>query len=882
VSRHFRLPFRSRSRIDSEIDEELAFHLANVAARLRAEGWSQADADAEARRRFGDVEFTKSYCRDADLGREQERNRMTLVDELGQDLRYAFRSLRSSVGFTAIALATLALGIGANTAIFSVVRAVLLEPLPFATPDRLVRFWAVNETAKVTQGAFSEPDFLDIQSGSRLAESIGGYFFADGATGLDLTGNGAPERISAALVTPGFFETLRPTPLIGRVLARDEHPVGNNKFVVLGYGFWERRFGGDRGIVGRPITLNGDAYTVVGVMRPEFTYPAAQTLDAWIPLSNFGPDAIGRVRAATFLSAIARLKPGVTLEQFRGEVAGIMATLARTYSDNPNTDNASARTIRESIVGDVQRPLLVLVAAVSMVLLITCVNIASLLLARASTRERELAVRAALGAGRGRIVRQLLTESLTLALTGGVLGAILGYVAVRALAVRGATQLPGLATLHMDGVILAYTLGISVVAGILFGALPAVRAAGPVLEQSLRSGGRGSVGAGGQRLRGALVITEVALAVVLASGASLATKSFSRLLDVKPGFDPSHALVARISIAAGTPAAMAFKYESMLDAVRRVPGVIAAGSIRDLPTRGNGESLRPSNLGLAGQRPGDNRPIQLHHVSPDFFKAMGIPMRGGRDFTTADDGRAPVVLVANEAAANRFWPGQTAVGQILHLGKTEVQIIGVVGNIRQRGLSEDVEPTFYISALQNMRIGMSIVARTNGDPQLLANAVRNAIWSVDRNQTITEVTTMEAVLGKAVARPQLLAWLLGIFGFIGLLLGALGLYGLLAFTVAQRRQEIGVRAALGASPGSVLRLIMGQGMALAIAGVVLGAIAARLLTQQMQGVLFGIAPNDVMTLAEVVMALVATAAVASWLPARRAVAIDPVTALRAE
>jgi predicted permease len=880
--RSFRLPFRSRDRIAADIDEEIEFHLGAVAARLREQGWPAFDAEAEARRRFGDVEHTRTYCRAEDLRREGERYRMTIVDELKQDLRYAARGLRSSPAFSLVALATLALGIGANTAIFSVVRAVLLEPLPFTAADRIVRVWHANAANGTDQGAWSEPDFLDVRNGSRLAESIGGYFFADGNMGLNLTGVGAPERVSAALVSPGFFETLRPRPLLGRNLSAEEHEVGRNRAAVIGYGLWQRRFGGDSRIVGKTIMLNREPFKVVGVMRPDFTYPAPQSLDAWIPVSYFGPEAIGRARGARFLSDLARLKPGVRPAQFRAEVVGIAAQLARTYPDDQGWDNATVRTIRESIVGDVQRPLVVLVAAVALVLLITCVNIASLLLARASARQRELAVRAALGAGRGRIIRQLLTESLTLALVGGALGVALAYVAVRALVASGGAQLPGAGGVAVDGVVLTFTIAVSILAGLLFGAIPAARAAGPLLEQSLRAGARGSVGGGGQRLRSTLVIVEVALAVVLIIGASLATKSFARLVSVNPGFRASNALVVRVTIPErdSTPDRRAAYYEGVLQAIRAVRGVVAAGSVRDLPTRGNGEMVPAERLGLPVARPGDATTVQLHHISTDFFTAMGIPLRSGREFQSTDRQGAPLVLIVNEELARRFWPGENAAGKVIHLGKTPVQIIGVVGNVRQRGLSEPFEPTVYIHALQNMRGSMSIVARTSGDPLRSANAVRNAIWSLDRDQPIAEVTTLENVLGRAVARPKLLAWLLGIFGVIGLLLGALGIYGLLAFAVTQRRQEIGVRVALGAPPRSVLRLVVGQGMLLAIAGVIIGTLGARLLTRQMQAVLFGITSGDLVTFAQVIGVLLATAAVASWVPARRALGIDPVTALR--
>jgi len=373
--------------------------------------------------------------------------------------------------------------------------------------------------------------------------------------------------------------------------------------------------------------------------------------------------------------------------------------------------------------------------------------------------------------------------------------------------------------------------------------------------------------------------------VVLVIGATLATKSFARLLSVKPGFDPTHALVARVTIPnrpGAAPERMADYYTGVLDAVRRVPGVTAAGSVRDLPTRGNGESLRADQFALPGAAPGKGEPVQLHHISADYFKAMGVPLRAGREFLPTDRAGAPTVLIVNEELARRYWPNESAVGKILHAGKTDIEIVGVVGSMRQRGLSEPLEPAMYIHALQNMRSGMSIVVRTSGDPLRVTRSVRDAIWSIDRNVPISEMTTLEHVTGSAVARPKLLAWLLGIFGAIGLLLGALGIYGLLSFAVTQRQQEIGVRVALGAPPRSVLRLIVGQGMLLAAVGVIIGSVGARLLTRQMQAVLFDIAPSDVVTFVQVIVVLLGTALLASWLPARRALGIDPVRALRSE
>jgi predicted permease len=794
------------------------------------------------------------------------------LDELRQDLRYGLRALWNAPAFAATAVLTLAVGIGANAAIFSAVRTVLLDPLPFVEPDRIVRVYHANPANAVVRGVVSEPDFRDWKRASQTAATMAGFWYVDGMSGIDLTGTGNPERLSSTLVTDGFFETLEARPLLGRTLIDDDQVPGRNRVVVISHGLWTRRFANDPSIVGRSITLNKDPFEVVGVMPADFTYPAGRRIDVWIPLSYFGPDQIGRVRAARFMAVIARLKPGVTEVQFRNEVSAIAKRLSQQYPENVGWTSVTTAPIEETLVGEVRRPLLVLMAAVGMLLLIACVNIAGLLLARTSAREGELAVRAALGAGRARLARQLATESLTLALLGGAGGAALAFGAIRAFAAWGGTDLPRPATLRIDPLVLAFTLGLSVLSGLLFGLFPAMRASRN-LEQSLRSGGRTSAGGAGQRLRSALVVVEVALAVVLVAGAALAGKSLVRLLAVDPGFRPSNALVVIINVPSIE------QYTAILDGIRALPGVEAAGAIRDLPLQAKGEIVRP---GIAG-RPapsGGNALVQWHHVSTDYFKAIGIPLKAGRTFERTDRRDAPFVVVINEEFARRTWPGENAVGKALQFGNAQVPVIGVVGNVRQGGLSEPVEPAVYVHALQQFRSRMTIVVRTTGDPLRYAAAVRREIWSKNPDQTITAVTTLDDVLGRSVARPRLLASLLGAFGIIGLTLGALGIFGVLAFAVSQRRREIGVRVALGASPTAVLRLIVTQGMVLAAGGIVLGVIAAALLTRSMASVLFGIEPTDLGTFAQVVAVLLAAAALASWLPARRALGIHPVAALR--
>ena len=883
IRREFRFPWRNRRQVAEDVDAELAFHLARRAEELVAAGLSADDARREAARRFGDLEYTTRYCRDEDVRRERESHHMVKLEALRQDLVYALRALRSAPGFAVVALLTLALGIGANTAIFSVVRGVLLRPLPFPDADRVVRIWHASAADNDYRSPLSEPDFKDWSAAASRFTSLAGYWYAPGGSGADLTGVGTPERLEGAFVTPEFFPTLRAAALVGRTIRPDEAVQGNDLYMVISYGLWQRRFGGDPVVVGRPLTINGVPRTVLGVMPPDFTYPADR-IDFWIPLSTIPATAIGRGRVSRFLDVIGRLKPGVTVAQGRDELAAIARRIAAREPADKNFTGVTVVPVREAILGPVERPLLLLLGAVAFVLLITCVNIAGLLLARATSRERELAVRSALGAGRGRIVRQLLTESLVLAFLGGTLGVGLAYLGVHALGAIGAAELPRASEIRIDATVLLYALGVSMAAGLLSGVLPALRAASRNLQGMLRAGARGSVGAG-HRLRGALVIGEVALAAILAVGAGLATRSFAHLLNVDPGFRPEHLLTVKLSIPSSyfdADRAQAY-YQEILARVGAVPGVRAVGSAKYLPLRGTGEPwpslIVPGTVGGPGDR---EIRLPVLHVSAGYFHAMGIPVRAGRTFTTADDGKHPVVLVVNQEFVRRYWPAGWDAGRVLRAGDTPIQIIGVVGNVRQRSLTEPAEPMGYIHYLQNMRSGMNLAIRTAGDPLYYVNAVRQAIWSVDPRQTITSIEPMSAVLGDTVARPRLLTSLLLLFGAMGLALGALGLYGVLSYTVSQRRQEIGVRVALGATPGSVLALVVRQGMTPALVGVVAGIAGALLLTRLMAAVLYQVRTTDPATFAAVVLVLLGTALLASWLPARRALRIDPVQALRYE
>jgi predicted permease len=877
----FRFPWLTRRQVAADVDAELAFHLARKAEELMAAGLAADEARREAAQRFGDLEYTKRYCRDEDVRRERETRQMTIVQELKQDLAYALRALRSAPGFALVALLTLALGIGANTAIFSVVRGVLLRPLPFPAADRVVRVWHANPSENEPRSKVSEPDFVDWRTGNARFASLGGYWYVPGGSGADLTGGGTPEHLQGTFITPGFFETLRARAAIGRTIRPEEAVTGNDRYMVLSHGFWRRRFGSDPSVVGRALTIDGEPYTVLGVMPEGFAFPA-DGIDFWIPLSTIPADGIGRDRGSRFLDVIGRLAPGATLEQARDELAARSRRIAAQEADAKGWTEVTVVPVREALLGEVRRPLLVLSGAVAFVLLITCVNIASLLLARASARQRELAVRSALGAGRGRLLRQLVVESLVLALLGGALGVALAYVGVRAFSALGAAGLPRAADIRIDATVLLFAFAVSTASGLLFGLLPALRATSRNLEGVLRAGSRGTVGTAGQRLRSALVVAEVALAVVLVVGAGLAAKSFARLLDVDPGFQPRNVLAVTLSVSGdGMGQRRMGYYQALLDGIAAVPGVRVVGAAKDFPLRGAGEVRAPIVVPGSAGGTGD-REIRLPvlHVSADYFRAMGIPLRAGRAFTAQDKQGAPTVWLVNEAFARRYWPNENAVGKTLRNGDDVVQIVGVVGDVRQQSLTEPPEPTAYIHYLQNMRGRLSLAIQTDGDALRYVNAVREAIWSLNRDQTITRVETMATIVGDTVARPRLLAALLVLFGVMGLLLGALGIYGVLAFAVSQRRQEIGVRVALGATPRSVLGLVVRQGMTLALAGVVAGVAGALVLTRGMAAVLYEVRATDPATFASVVVVLLGAAFAASWLPARRALRVDPVQALR--
>jgi predicted permease len=656
----------------------------------------------------------------------------------------------------------------------------------------------------------------------------------------------------------------------------------NDKLVVLSRTFWQRQFGSAQSVIGQRMNLGGESYEIVGVMPESFRFPSP-LVDVYIPFSTIPDGSIPRIRPVRVLSVVARMKPGVTIAQADAELNTIARGLADEYPDNKIVAAASVAPLQQSIVGKVQTSLYVLLGAVGFVLLIASVNLASLLLARATARERELAIRAALGAARGRLVRQLFTESMVLALAGGALGVLVSQVGARLLLQLAGGQLPRAEDVGLDARVVLFTALVAIVTGAIFGLVPAVRASSPQLQGALREGARGATSSTGG-LRSALVVTEVALAMILVVGAGLMTRSFVKLLGVDLGFASDHRLAVNytISTARHTTGPERFAvYQQMLDKVRTVPGVIAAGAIRDLPFRGDGENVGFLPPGASPGPNGQTPTATLMFTSDGFFNAMGIPLLAGRDLSPADRADAPPVFVINQAMAKQFFPNQNPVGQALTIGNQRVQIVGLVGDVRQNSIDEAPAPRVYASVYQIFRVKVNLVVRTREEPALMIKRVEDAIRSVDPQQTMTAAFTLDDAVSEAVSRPRLLTVLLGLFGAMGLVLGALGIYGVLAYLVTQRTREIGVRLALGAQASDVRRMIVGSGLRLAAIGVGIGLVGAFALTRLMQGVLYGVSASDPLTFVVVAAALLLVAALASWLPARRATKVDPLEALRA-
>jgi putative ABC transport system permease protein len=811
------------------------------------------------------------------------------VDTFWQDIRFGFRTLLRSPATSAVALLTLALGIGANTAIFSVVNGVLLEPLPYPDPDALVVVLESNPGLGFPRFSVSPPNFDDWRHQNQVFESMA----AISRGRFNLTGGDRPEAVPGEQVTPELFRVLGVQPVLGRGFLPEEGRPGGPKVAVLSHGLWQRRFGSDRAALHRQILIDGESFTVIGVMPPGFELRSQTQI--WLPLPwDFTPDS----RGGHFLSVLARLKPGVSLEKARTEMKAIAARLEQQYPDSNHGWTTEVRRLHDALVEDVRPALVLLLAAVAFVLLIACANVANLLLARLAAREREIAVRTALGAGRARLVRQMLTESLVLFFVGGVLGLLLAAWATRVMMALYGEGLPRRQAIALDGRVLLFTLLLSLVTGLVFGLVPALSATSGGLFGALKEGGRAVAGgARGRLLRNLLVVGEVAVALVLLVGAGLLLRSFARLRAVDPGFHPQGVLTAEITLPDQKyePAErqIAFTRE-LLDRLRAIPGVQSADTVFPLPLGGNGFVLA---FAVQGRPDTSSQDSSLHAnirlVTPDFFRTLGIRLLQGRAFTSHDDPQSVPVIVVNKTMADRIWPGESPIGKRITFGDTQkpdvqwMEVVGVVADIHHRTLDQDPGSEVYWPQLQNPVGGqLSIVLKTAGEPTKLAGAVRAAVRAVDSDLPVDRVRPLESVVAEALAGSRFQSVLLGIFAGAALLLAAIGVYGVISYSVAQRTHEIGIRMALGARRPEVLGLVIRQGMALVLAGVGLGLALAVLLlawlSERLAKFIYGGSAFDPLPLIAVPLVLLAVALLANWLPARRATRVDPLVALRYE
>jgi putative ABC transport system permease protein len=804
------------------------------------------------------------------------------MDHLRQDLTYAIRRLLKNPGFTGIAVITLALGIGANSAIFSVINAVLFQPLPFPEPHRLV---GVYQVWKGTRNVISPSNFLDIRQQTRTLEDAA----ALDSTEFTLTGGGDPLRLRGSEVSATFFDVLRVRPLLGRTFAPDENEPGKDKVVVLGHSLWQQRFGSRADAVGSSIVLDGHPRTIVGVMPPGFSYPAEQQL--WVPIEY--TDDTRKARGAWYLSAIARLKAGVSPEQSASEVATLGKALEQAYPDENTDVGFTTFPLHEAIVGDLRPALLVLLGAVGFVLLIACANVANLLLARAVARETELAVRTALGAGRRRLVRQLLTESLVLGITGGLIGLLVAFWGSDLLVSLQPEGIPRLNEVRIDRQVVMFTMAISLVTGIIFGALPALQMTRGSLSASLKEGGRGNMAAAGSaRLRGTLIVAEMALAVTLLAGAGLLIKSFGKLQAVDPGFRPQDTLSFELSLPSTQyekdPQIIAF-FERLTARIEALPGVTSVGGVMGLPLSGMRFNISFKVEGRPDAAPGQQPAMEVRVATADYFRTLGVPLKRGRLFTEADTADAARVVVLSEAAAKKFFPNEDPLGKRIDMGWTREdesraggEVVGIVGDVKELGLDEEFPAEIYLPMRQWPVGRMAIVARTAVPPLTLAGEVKQAVQELDANLPVNEIRTVEAVVAESIAQPRFYMLLLGAFAAVALVLAAIGIFGVMSYTVSQRTREIGIRMALGAQGGSVVSMVVRQAMVLASAGLIVGLLAAVALSRTIATLLFDMSPTDPATFATVTGLLAGVAFLASYLPARRAASVDPIEALRAE
>jgi putative ABC transport system permease protein len=820
-----------------------------------------------------------------------------MMQTFWQDVRYGIRILLKNPGFTTVALVTLALGIGANSAIFTVVNTVLLRPLAYRDPSRLVMVWEKSRPRQdVTgrphafdQNVISPANFMDWHDQATVFDQMAAFVdFRE-----NLTGNGDPEEIPVQAAQENIFSLLGAEALLGRVFTPENGQEGHDNVVILSYGLWQRRFGGARDVIGKTVTLSGQQAEVIGVMPPGFQLLIRQgsmvgePAELWMPYV-FTPKH--RVRAGRYMMAIARLKEGISLTQAQAEMDTIASHLVSEYPAFNTGWGVNLVPLHEQVSGQVRPALLVLLGAVGFVLLIACANVANLMLSRASARQREISIRIALGAGRWRIARQILTETIVLAAIGGVLGSLLAFWGVRALLAVAPKDLMDTASVGIDIRVLAFTSAISVLAGLIFGIAPALQSVRAGITEALKEGGRGATSGGlSHQLRNAFVVAELGLAIVLLAGSGLLIRSFARLQSVDAGFNPQNLLTLKLSLPfrkyREDKKTLVF-FQEMLDRVKGLPGVQDASAISFLPFRGPGSA---TDFTIVGQPepPAGERPVtDVRVIAPDYFKTMGIPVRSGRLFTPREATEMSGVVIINETMARAYFPSEDPIGKkvIIDMKDTNTpsEIVGIVGDVKHEGLDTTPRSMVYWPHPELAMSFMTLVVRTAADPKAMASAIRQEALSMDRDQPISEVATMEQLMSDSVARARFNTLLLGIFAGIALLLASVGIYGVMSYAVTQRTHELGIRMALGAARGDVIRMVALQGARLALTGALVGLVAAFALTRLLSTLLFGITAKDPATFVGVAVLLGVVALVACYIPARRATRVDPLIALRYE
>jgi putative ABC transport system permease protein len=876
---------------EAEIVEELSQHLEDLYEQTLQGGATEDEACRAVLQELDESHLLAQELRQVERPARPEpvapgaRRRRNMFVDLWQDLRYGVRTLLKNPGFTAVAVIALALGIGANSAIFSVVNAVLLQPLPYRDPDRLVMVWEDNTKGGYPRNTPAAANFLDWREQSRVFEGMA----AIANQSFALTGAGEPERIDGRRVSASLFPLLGVEPLLGRAFLPEEDQPGAGRAVILSHGLWQRRFGSDPNITGKALTLNGESHTVVGVMPAHFQFPARED-ELWVPIAFTNEQAANR--GTHYLQVVARLKPGVTVEQTQAEMSAIAARLQEQYPSQNTGVGAAVVPLHEQLVGDIRPALLILLGAVGFVLLVACANVANLLLARAAARQKEIAVRVALGASRMRLIRQFLTESVLLAAVGGVAGLLLSLWGVNLLKAFIPENISQVGAISIDAQVLGFTLLVSLLTGLIFGLAPATQASNFNLNETLKEGGRdSSAGSRGNRIRAVLVVAEVAVSLVLLIGAGLLINSFLRLRSVDPGFRADNLLTMRIvlpELKYPDQARRAAFYAEALRRIEALPGVESAAVTNWIPLVRQGDSNSFTVEGQPDPGPGRSPSVATRVVSPRYFDTMGIQLLRGRQFGEQDRADSPPVVIVSEAMARRSWPGEDPVGKRMKMGGYNsdapwMEVVALVKDVRQFELTAEPKPQIYLHYEQPAFFRPSnLVVRTEADPLGLAATVRKTVWEIDKDQPVSNISTMEDVLSESISRQRFSMLLLGIFAGVALVLAAVGIYGVMSYSVAQRTHEIGIRMALGAQAADVLKLTVGQGLRLVLVGVAVGLAAAFALTRLMASLLYGVSATDPATLVTISLVLISVALLASYVPARRATKVDPLTALRYE